>query len=680
MKDNILTNCNEVFELISDNPITGIVICDKEACFLFANPTFSKLVEYSSDELTSMNFFQLLEPTEQSTSKRFFRDLINGKTEQGHLENRLISKTKKLIRCDIAFAAKRKENRELKYLIAFIRDLGAENHFTPPSPPTVKQIKPNGKEISWTNHLNIHGFHHHPCMHSRCQELFKLSEEKLFKMFASNPSIICISNLNDKGRIIDCNDAFVQLSGYCRREIIGSSAEDLNLYCKPEDRDALLSDLMNIGRFKNKEICFRRKTGEIKTGLVAAETILIGGTTCAIVTVQDITENKEATERLKANERTLRQIIDLVPHFIYVKDEQNRFKLVNKALADAYGTTVEELLNKTDADVNPQTQEVHGFQKDDLYVIRTGQQLIVPSETITDAKGKQRILHTTKIPFSFSAIHERCVLGISIDITEQELKDKELYLAKRKAEESEHLKTSFLNNMSHEVRTPLNAIVGFSQLLIKPNQSPDKIEFLTELITESANQLIEVITDIIEISQIHSNQIIVCEDEVELDNLFIEVSRNYEPKCRKKNIEFQVKLQVEIDQTRTISDHFKLNKIFKQLIDNAVKFTEKGSISIGCHLRPDNFYEFNVTDTGIGIIPEMLEKIFDNFRQGETGRSRNFGGNGVGLSIAKAYVERLGGKIWLSSKVNVGSTLYFTIPYRPWEKIVHHPSIHHISL
>jgi len=761
MKESAFSDFSEMFDLIIENPITGIVICDKDGRFLFANQVFCKLIEYSLDELIQKSVFDITLSSNQESLNAFIIDIQNQKVDTRKGQKEYITKSQKIVYCEVSVSIKRDENNDMKYIIAFVQDITEKkidqqiNEDLKHSKEIVERneahhlrilktanegiwevdtdlqtkfvnermllmlgykaremaavkmtdvmadvdfnlfkdqirsigvqaetreyrfVRKNGTTL-WTSATitllknkkgtleGFFGMFTDITEKKKTEEKLRQSEEKLSKIFASNPAIISIHNLQENSKFIDCNDAFVRLSGYSREEIIGHTTDQLNLFANPRDRERMLSEIKMNGRIRNHEYAYRCKNGEIKIGLAAAETIMLDGALCAIITIQDITAQKSSLEKLKMNELMLRQIIDLVPHFIYVKDIEGRFFMVNKALADTHGMTVDEVLGKTDAEISLINGEAQHFRDDDLYVLRSGKQLVVPSETITDHKGNQRILHTTKLPFVFTDTDEKYLLGISIDITEQKKMDQELFLAKEKAEESERLKTSFLNNMSHEVRTPLNAIVGFSQLIAKPNQSADRIQFLTELITESSEQLIEIISDIIEISQIHSNQIIVCDDEIEITDLFVRIGKKFEPRCMKKQIDFIIELDLDCDKTQTISDFYKLNKIFKQLIDNAIKFTDQGYISINCKLRPDDFYEFRITDTGIGIMPDMLEKIFDNFRQAETGNTRNFGGNGVGLSIVKAYVERLGGKIWLNSIANKGTTIYFTIPYKPF--------------
>jgi len=239
-----------------------------------------------------------------------------------------------------------------------------------------------------------------------------------------------------------------------------------------------------------------------------------------------------------------------------------------------------------------------------------------------------------------------------------------LEIAKEKAEESDQLKTAFLNNISHEIRTPLNSIIGFSNFLIGDTVNPGKRENYVQIIQKGCNQLLDIVTNVIEISEIQANQIKLNEKEINLQSVFEQIKNQCIKEAQDKNLELQFDLKLDNNQMVTISDSYKLIQIIKHLINNAIKFTFEGAIIIECRLSENKEYVFTVSDSGIGIQQEMQQKIFEPFRQVEIGAARNYGGNGVGLSIAKAYVELLGGKIELKSQINKGTTIKFTLPYK----------------
>ena len=236
-----------------------------------------------------------------------------------------------------------------------------------------------------------------------------------------------------------------------------------------------------------------------------------------------------------------------------------------------------------------------------------------------------------------------------------------LKIAKEKAEESDRLKTSFLHNVSHEIRTPLNAIIGFSGFLGDPDVKPEEREKYIEIISQNNNQLLSIINDILNISQIESGQVKLKVAPVNIDQILKNIYLQFIPEVQRKNLDLKYNTSRGKDTIVFHTDENKLIQIISNLISNAIKFTNKGYIEIGYGLNDGNL-SFFVKDTGIGISENDQEKIFDRFYQVDLNVSRTFGGTGLGLSITKAFVTLLGGRIWVKSRLNSGSVFHFTLP------------------
>lgn len=243
----------------------------------------------------------------------------------------------------------------------------------------------------------------------------------------------------------------------------------------------------------------------------------------------------------------------------------------------------------------------------------------------------------------------------------------DLKAALQKAEENDRLKTAFLHNISHEIRTPMNAIIGFSGFLSDPDLKPAELHEYTEIISNASHQLLTIIEDIINISTVETGQEILNSKEVNLNALIHHLDRQFQAKIIKADIDLQMKTTLTDEAALIITDETKLQQVMTNLVNNACKFTRKGAVTVSYVLK-DDFLEFSVQDNGIGIDSAMHEAIFERFRQADGNIAREFGGTGLGLSISKAYIELLGGKIWLTSQVGKGSTFYFTIPYKPVHK------------
>lgn len=248
--------------------------------------------------------------------------------------------------------------------------------------------------------------------------------------------------------------------------------------------------------------------------------------------------------------------------------------------------------------------------------------------------------------------------GTLQDITDRKKIEIELQKAKEQAEESARLKSAFLANMSHEIRTPMNAIIGFAQLLQKKKLNAEERDRYLELIDKGGKRLLNLISDILDISKIDSKQIKIKEETCDINELIQDLQTQFSISIDKPNLCLRINLAKEklIAQT----DKNRLIQIFSNLLENAIKFTCTGYVEMGYILKSQQI-EFYVEDSGYGIAPEDHELIFERF--GQAKQQHTFiKGTGLGLSIVKGLVELLGGKIWLKSKVNEGTTFYFSIP------------------
>ena len=252
--------------------------------------------------------------------------------------------------------------------------------------------------------------------------------------------------------------------------------------------------------------------------------------------------------------------------------------------------------------------------------------------------------------------------GILFDINEGKKTLSHLEKAMEKAEESDRLKSAFLHNISHEIRTPLNAIVGFSALLNEPDNDPASRKEFIEIITRSTDHLLEIINNIVEISNLESTSIKVCKAEMNLNSILRRIYDQFRVEAGGQNVSLCFSASLEDSEVNIMADGFKLMQVLSNLVNNAMKFTNEGEVEFGYNMK-DKMIEFYVSDTGIGISPEHHDMIFSRFYQTDCSFTRRFQGTGLGLSIAKAYVELMGGMIWFKSKPGEGSIFYFTIPF-----------------
>jgi signal transduction histidine kinase/CheY-like chemotaxis protein len=238
----------------------------------------------------------------------------------------------------------------------------------------------------------------------------------------------------------------------------------------------------------------------------------------------------------------------------------------------------------------------------------------------------------------------------------------DLKVAKDKAEESDNLKTAFLANMSHEIRTPLNGIVGFVNILANRELSQEKRARYNDIIIKSSNQLLSIINDILDFSKIETGQMNVSLDACDLNLLMDDLYTFFSGKAAEKRLQYKVIKGLSKPDGIIKTDSLKLNQILTNLVSNAFKFTNAGSIIVSYELNGPVIL-FTVKDTGIGIPPKDHERVFHRFRQADNDSKKIYGGTGLGLSISKALVEMLEGRIWMQSTPGIGTIFYFTIPY-----------------
>jgi PAS domain S-box-containing protein len=242
-----------------------------------------------------------------------------------------------------------------------------------------------------------------------------------------------------------------------------------------------------------------------------------------------------------------------------------------------------------------------------------------------------------------------------------EERTEDLKEAKEKAEQSDRLKSAFLANMSHEIRTPMNAIIGFTNMLNDPDVDESVRKDLMNQITYSSYSLLNLIDNIIDLAKVDSNQIEISKKDIEVNEVMKAIYDSFYENIQSKNLEFSLNLQEDILTIKT--DDYRLKQIITNLLENAIKFTDKGYIKLGYRLPEDSdVVVFYVKDSGIGIPKDKLESVFQRFTKVEDNHQRLYRGAGLGLSLSKILVEKLGGKIWADSKVHEGSDFYFTIP------------------
>jgi len=422
----------------------------------------------------------------------------------------------------------------------------------------------------------------------------------------------------------------------------------------------------------------------------------------ALIQARDITERNQTEKTLKESEERFRSLYENSTIGIYRTTPEGKIILANPTLVKLLGySSFEELSerNLEEDGFEPSYERTHfmdvlkreGVVKglESAWTRIDGTTLFVSesARAINDKEGKiiyfdgiveditlrkkaeqELILANKDLTFQNEEKEKRAnelLIANKELVFQNEEKEKratELTIAKEQAEESDRLKSAFLTNMSHEIRTPMNGILGFTELLKEPNLSSDDQQDYIQTIQISGARMLNTINSIVDMSKIESGLMKVDIKETNINEKMEFTYKFFKPEAEIKGLQFLFKSSLPAKEAIIKTDNEKVYGILTNLVKNAIKFTYEGSIEFG-YEKKGKYLEFFVKDTGAGIPQNQQQIIFERFRQGSDSLTRKYEGSGLGLSIAKSYVEMLGGKIWVESEEGKGSTFYFTIPY-----------------
>ena len=365
----------------------------------------------------------------------------------------------------------------------------------------------------------------------------------------------------------------------------------------------------------------------------------------------------------------LRALIDNLPDLIYVKDEQSRFLVANRAVADQMGTTPGELLGKSDFDFYPE-ELANSFRADEQRVIARGE-TIDREETCLDSAGEEMVLLTTKVPLRAPDGRIIGIMGIGRNITARVRAERQMREAREAAEAANRAKSNFVANMSHEVRTPMNGVIGLAELLLETRLDAQQRDY-AESIHESGKTLLTIINDILDFSKIEAGKLDLETLDMDLRGIVEDVGRVLALQAHRKGLELALNIDPALPDA-VKGDPNRIRQILLNLGGNAVKFTAAGEVVLDLAVLESTpsgtLVRIQVRDTGIGIPADRLENLFQPFSQVDASTTRRFGGTGLGLSIVRRLVELMGGETGVQSEEGVGSCFWFTVRFQPSESV-----------
>jgi PAS domain S-box-containing protein len=490
----------------------------------------------------------------------------------------------------------------------------------------------------------------------RSEEALRESEKKFRSYVERSPMAVLMSDL--EGRFLDCNPAAVEMLGYDVVTLRGMSVRDIH----PEEDHAIvrkaLENLARCGRVEG-EFRMRRRDGTIIWVLLNVNVI---GSGQALGYCRDITERKRAEEALRYSEELYRSVVENIDAGITVIDSHYTLVAVNAAQARMFGKAADELVGK---------KCFHEFEKRDAVcphchgaeAMATGRPVDREREGVRD-DGSRFIATVKAFPLFGPDGAATGFVELVEDITQRKQAEELLQRAKEGAEAANRAKSEFLANMSHEIRTPMTAILGFADLLTAPNLPYHEQRHFLAGIQRNGKALLELISDILDLSRIEADRLTLERTDYPLrqviDDVLSVVQVRAEEKCLSLDVDYHFPLPETIH-----TDSVRLRQILSNLVGNAVKFTERGTvrITIRCTQETDRTsrIQFAISDTGIGIPADKIGKLFEPFMQVDGSSTRRYGGTGLGLAISRRLAKALGGDVQVASQLGEGSTFTLTI-------------------
>jgi PAS domain S-box-containing protein len=498
------------------------------------------------------------------------------------------------------------------------------------------------------------------------------SELRYRRLFESAKDGILILDATT-GKIIDANPFLIHLLGFTKEEFIEKEIWQIGLFRDIAANKEKFQELQQQEYVRYENLPLETADGRKINVEFVSNVYLENHKKIIQCNIRDITERKKKENALIDSELRRRTLLQTIPDLIWSKDMDGKYLSCNTMFERFLGAREAEIIGKTDYDFTDK-ELADFFQENDRKAMKEGKP-VSNEEWVTFAEDGHRVyLETIKAPMFDSLNKITGILGIGRDITQRKRFEIELIQSKEKAEESDLLKTAFLANMSHEIRTPMNGILGFTELLKEPMLTGEEQKEYIDIIEKSGARMLKIINNIVSMSKIESGQMEITISETDINEQLEYVFNFFKPEAEKKNLQISYKNQIPFQETIIKTDKEKVTAILINLVDNAIKFTTSGFIKFG-YEKKANWLEFFVIDTGIGVTPDQKDLIFERFRQGSESLSRNYEGAGLGLSISKAYVELLGGKIWVDDYSDsaisnipgkrIGSIFHFTIPDYP---------------
>jgi PAS domain S-box-containing protein len=497
--------------------------------------------------------------------------------------------------------------------------------------------------------------------------------------FRTSRDAVNINRLSD-GLYLEGNQGFTAVTGFTAQDVEGRTSQEIRIWNDLADRTRLVEGLRSEGTVNNLEAEFLRKDGSVTTALMSAQVVELDGEKCILSVTRDISDRKAAEDALHESEEWHRTVLETAIDGFWLVDMEGKVIEVNEAYCRMSGYSEAELIGMHISDVEA-AQKPEEIAETIRILAERGYARFESMH-----RRKDGTVFDVEVNVQFRADRGGLMVAFVQDITERKRAEGEILrlnteLEERVQERTEELtatneelieanlqletatraKSEFLASMSHELRTPLNSVIGFSDILsrgmageLEPEQKRQ-----TEMINASGRHLLVLVNEVLDLSAIEAGRMKLERAPVEVTVLVTQVTGVLMPLALHSGLDLT--WTVSPDATFLESDHTRLEQVLYNLIGNAIKFTDQGTVHLDARRRVDDI-EFVITDTGRGISPEELTHVFDEFYQVKRRDLGKSEGTGLGLTVSRRLVEMLGGSIAVESELGVGSTFTVRIP------------------
>ena len=600
------------YQTLSENSPVGIFRARPDGFTTYVNPKWCELSGISFEDALGNGWLRAVHPEDRDKILSGWKD-ATGHHQKSVAEYRFLKKNGEVVWVSGVAVGEFNENKELVGYIGTVTDVTKR-----------KQM----------------------------EQALRENEANYRNLFENDSAIKLMTNPTTE-KIINANKAASKFYGWTVDKLKTMSLAEIQLTNSKKNNKIQQNQKKLIEEFQHK-----LADGKVRNVEVFTSKIQFQGEVCNHSIIHDVTGKKQAEEKLSLMGKALEQS----PVSITITDKSGTIEYVNPKFSEITGYRFEEVIGK---DSNILNSHIHSneFFKEMWDTISLGKDWI---GEIKNKKKNGEYYWESQIISPIVDLDGEITNFISVkeDVSEQKRMIQEVIDAKEKAEEAERLKSAFLANMSHEIRTPLNAILGFTSMLTNN-------EFISEqtrkeyiyIINKSAEGLLQIINDILDISKLETGQVKIYKTRFVLRPIFEALLAQYQNKLEElQKTNLVINLFPEHIDTILFNDETRFIQICSNLLDNAIKFTESGEITFGVSSISDSTIEFEITDTGIGIKEKDQQTIFDRFRQVGDSLTRIHSGNGLGLAIVKSLVILMGGEIELESTVGEGTTFRFRFP------------------